>query len=574
MTMPLPLPRTSPRRLGSLLPAGSVLPRPGSLLAVAAPLLFLLLALALPLAAVLSQAVRDRAGHFVGLDNLRDYLGNPALSAALGNSLALSALSAVLCVALAFLYAYGLTRTRMRGRGLFALVAQMPLLAPSLLPGIALVYLFGNQGWLKGMLGGHSIYGPIGIVLGELFWTFPHAVMILTAALSLADARLYEAARALKAGPWRRFLTVTLPSVRGGLVSAFVAVFALVVTDFGVPKVIGGQTPLLATDIYRQVIGQQNFQRGAVIALLLLLPALLAFLADRLMARRPAASLGGKAVALVPAPNRWVDGFFLLFCGALAFCLLLIPATALFASFARLWPYDLTPVLTHYRFELMDGGGWTAYGNSLRLAALTALFGTALIFPAAWLVVKGRAPMALRQGLHGLALLPLAVPGLVLGLGYVFFLADPANPLRPLSGTLTLLVVCTIAHYYSVPHLSAMTALRRLDPELEEAGRALKVPPAVTLGRVTLPLALPVVLDMASYLFLAALTTVSAVVFLYDPDSMLAALAVLAMDDAGDTAPAAAMAMLIFGTGALVRLLWALVTRSLLRRAGRWRDGR
>jgi iron(III) transport system permease protein len=537
---------------------------------MALPLLFLGLALAWPLTVVLGKAMQDRAGHFVGLDNLRQFLAEPHLATALSNSLSLSAISAVITVTLAFLYAYGVMRTRLPGRGLFVLVAQLPLLAPSLLSGIALVYLFGNQGPLKFVLGGQSIYGPIGIVAGEVFWTFPHAFLIMVASLSLADARLYEAARALKAGPWRRFLTVTLPAVRGGLISALVAVFALVITDFGVPKVIGGQTALLSTDIYKQVIGQQNFQRGAVVALLLLVPALLACLIDRVMAARPSPSLGGKGVALVPVRNHLVDYGFLIFCILVALCLLAVPATALFASLVRLWPYDLTLGLTHYRFDLMDGGGWAAYGNSLLLAGFTALFGTALIFPAAWLVAKGRAPGALRHGMHGLALLPLAVPGLVLGLGYVFVLADPDNPLRVLQGSLALMVVCTIAHYYSVPHLSAMSALRGLDPELEEAGRALKVAPAVTLARVTLPMALPVVLDMASYLFLAALTTVSAVVFLYDPDTMLASLAVLAMDDAGDTAPAAAMAMLIFGTGALVRGFWLLLTRGMLRRARRW----
>lgn len=549
------------------------LSRPGSWLVLAAPLLFLLIALVWPLGAVLSKSVLDRGGAFVGLDNLTAFLASPNLAVALTNSLWLSAVSALISVVLAFLYAYGLTRTRMPGRTFFALVAQLPLLAPSLLPGISLVYLFGNQGPLKGWLGGHSIYGPIGIILGEVFWTFPHALLILTAALSLADARLYEAARALKAGPWRRFRTVTLPSVRGGLISALVAVFAMVITDFGVPKVIGGQTPLLATDIYRQVIGQQNFQRGAVIALLLLLPAVIAFIIDRMAAARPGATLGGRAVPLVPQRHRVLDGCFLFLCAALAVCILAIPATALFASLVKLWPYDLRLGFWHYRFDLMDGGGWGAYANSLQLSLATALLGALVIFPVAWLVVKGRGPGPLRQGLHALALLPLAVPGLVLGLGYVFFLADPGNPLRVLQGSMVLLVICTLVHYYSVPHLSAMTVLRRLDPELEEAGRALKVPTRVTFWRVTLPLCVPVVLDMAAYLFLAAMTTVSAVVFLYDPDTMLASLAVLAMDDAGDTAPAAAMAMMIFTTGAAMRVLWWLLSRQITRRSSPWRSG-
>ena len=174
----------------------------------------------------------------------------------------------------------------MSGRGLFRLVAQLPLLAPSLLPAIGLVYLFGNKGLAKWMMLGGTVYGPVGIVIGEVFWTFPHALIILTTSLALADARLYEAAAALRARPSRVFWTVTLPGARYGLISATFVVFTLVVTDFGVPKVIGGQYNVLATDIYKQVIGQQNFEMGAVVGVILLLPAVLSFAVDRIVQRR------------------------------------------------------------------------------------------------------------------------------------------------------------------------------------------------------------------------------------------------------------------------------------------------
>ena len=145
------------------------------------------------------KAVEDHDGAFVGLANFAAYFGDPALAGNLFNSLWVSALSTVICVTLAFVFAYGLTRTCMPGRGVFKAVAQIPILAPSLLPAISLVYLFGNQGLLKSWLMGASIYGPIGIVIGEVFWTFPHALIILTTALAISDARLYEAAEALRA---------------------------------------------------------------------------------------------------------------------------------------------------------------------------------------------------------------------------------------------------------------------------------------------------------------------------------------------------------------------------------------
>ena len=163
--------------------------------------LYLVVTLALPLGIMLAKSVQDSKGAFVGLANYARYFGTPALALSITNSLFVALLSTAITVPLAFLYAYALTRSCLPWKPLFKTVALVPILVPSLLPGLALVYLFGNQGLVKGLLLGHSIYGPIGIVMAEVFFTFPHALLILATALSLADARLYEAAVALRASP-------------------------------------------------------------------------------------------------------------------------------------------------------------------------------------------------------------------------------------------------------------------------------------------------------------------------------------------------------------------------------------
>jgi iron(III) transport system permease protein len=191
----------------------------------------------------------------------------------------------------AFVYAYALQRSCMRFKGLFQALALIPILAPSLLPAISLIYLFGNQGLLKDWMFGVSVYGPFGIVLSQVFYRFPHALMILLAALSMADSRLYEAADALGASRTRVFLTVALPGAKYGLISAGFVIFTLVITDFGIAKVIGGRFNVLATDIFKQVIGQQNFEMGAVVGFVLLIPAVVAFAADRIFQQRQVALL-------------------------------------------------------------------------------------------------------------------------------------------------------------------------------------------------------------------------------------------------------------------------------------------
>ncbi len=533
---------------------------------------WMIVAVLLPLYFMMSKSVEDKDGNFIGLANFIEYFSTPALSYSIYNSLFIAALSTVITVTLAFVYAYALTRSAMRMKGLFKVIALFPLLAPSLLPAISFVYLFGKQGIINWMLGGYSIYGPIGIVMGEVFYTFPHAMMILVTALSLADQRIYEAATALRSSALKTFLTVTLPGIKYGLVSAIFVVFTLVITDFGIPKVIGGQFNVLAVDIYKQVIGQQNFQMGAVVSVVLLIPAILAFVVDRIVQRRQVALLSSRSVPYQPKPSTMFDGLMLAYCCLISFLILGIFAMSTFASLVKFWPYNLTLGFNNYNFDVMDGGGWEAFWNSLRMALYVSIFGTAIIFTGAYMVEKARGFREMRGIIQFLCMLPMAVPGMVLGLAYIFFFNHPDNPLGVIYGTMAILVISTIAHFYTVAHLTAMTALKQMDPEFEAVSASLKVPVLKTFLRVTVPVCLPAILDISIYLFVNAMTTVSAVIFLYSPTTTLASVAALNMDDAGDIAPAAAMCTMIVIACALVRILHAIVTFGIHRSTQAWRQ--
>jgi len=537
--------------------------------------LFLVLFLALPLAAILVKSVTDSDGAWAGLSVVTGIIGADGFLSMVGRSLMVGIVTMLLVVPCAYGFAYGLTRTRLPGKGVLRTIALLPLLAPSLLPGIALVYLLGNQGLLKGLTGGATIYGFWGIVVGEAFYTFPHALMILLTGLTLADGRLYDAARAMGAGPWRTFLTVTLPGTRYAVFSACCVVFTLTVTDFGVPKVVGGDYNVLAMEAYKAVVGQQNFPKGAAIGILLLLPALLTFVLDRRLRARQGAQMSGRAQPYVSGVNGRRDAAFLALASVLAAFLLLIIGVAVWASFVKMWPYNLSMSLRSYDFDNMDGGGWLAWRNSLQLAFCTAVIGTAVVFVGAWMMEKVPARGSVARGLRGavsmLALMPMAVPGLVLGLGYIFFFNSLLNPLNVLYGTMPLLILCTVVHFYTSAHLTAATALNALDPEFEAASASLKVPRMTTFLRVTLPMCLPAALDVARYLFVSAMTTVSAVVFLYSPSTVLAAVAVLNMDDAGFIGPAAAMCTVIMASSAVAALMLHLASRALVARSQAWR---
>jgi iron(III) transport system permease protein len=530
--------------------------------------------LAGPLLAILAQSVEGKQGEFVALDNFFAYFGTPALADSLWNSVWTSVVVTAAVVPAAFTFAYALTRSCMPWKGAFRTVTLTPLLAPSLLAAISFIYWFGNQGVLKDWmhaLGIEQIYGAPGIILSQLFSVFPHALMVLVTALSLADARLYEAADALGTSAVRKFFTITLPGAKYGIASAAMVSFTLVITDFGIPKVIGGNFNVLSTDVFKLVIGQQDFPKGAVVALFLLAPALLTFVVDRFVQKKQTSMLTARAVPYAPRPSRRRDTAMTAYCSVIVLLMLAVAGMALFASFVKFWPYDLSFSLRHYAFGIVDGEVNVAMKNSVVLALWTATAGTAIVFSGAYLMEKTRGADWLRAPVQLLALIPMAVPGLVLGLGYIFFFNAPQNPLNFLYHTMTILVVCTIVHFYTTGHLTAVTALKALDAEFESVSASLKVPFWKTFWRVTLPICTPALIDISRYFFINAMTTISAVVFIYSPDTRLVALTILNLDEAGEPGAAAAMAVLIALTSLIVCILYLGIGRLAERRTQSWR---
>lgn len=546
---------------------------------------WLTLAVVWPVLQLLGKSLYDQAGNFVGLKNFVLYFRTPALCVSLYNSLFIAVVTTLISTILGLGYAFALTRTCLPGKGLFLGIAMTLLFSPTLLNGIALVYLFGKKGIVTGGLFGLipgidvGLYGPVGIVIAEVLYTFPQAVLILSVALRLTDARLYEASVSLGATKTRTFFTITIPGIKYGLISTLFVCFILAFTDFGAPKVVGGQYNVLATDIYKQVIGQHNFTMGSVVSSVLLIPTVMAFAVDRLCRSRQYSAITSRSVPLTPRPDRMADTLSLLFCGSVAVCIAAFYLTALFASLVKVWPYQLWLGFWHYDFNRVAGGGYSALGNSIRMSLYSAVAGTAVTFVSAYLIEKTAGMPIIRQAAYLLCMLPLALPGLVIGLSYILFFNPLSlslfglripNPFSFLYGTMAVLVLSNIVHFHTVSFLTATTALKQLDKEFEAVSESLGVPFYRTFLRVTVPVCLPAVLEIGMYYFVNAMATVSAVIFLYTPDIPLASVAVANMDDAGDTASAAGMSILIVAVNILARGFYKILSRAVEKRTQGW----
>lgn len=544
--------------------------RSSLVLAVAA--ILLTLSLIAPLFMLMQSAFLNEQRQFVGLENFIQYFANPALMSSIFNSIWVSLTAMLITVSLASIYAFALTNCNIRGKAFFKTVAFLPILAPSILPSLALVYLFGQQGVLKGILGDVEIYGPLGILISYCFWLFPAMVMLMMGAFRNIDQRLIEASHSLGKNTWQTHRAVTLPAIRYGLVSACLVAFTYVITDFGIPKVIGGSFNMMALDVYKQIIGQQNMNMGAVISILLLCPAVLAFIFDRYQSRRQERYQNFQIQPYRMHSHPTLEKALMVFCSLISGGIVLIIVTAVLASFIRYWPYDLSLTLSHYRFDYVDGGGWASYFNSIKLALLSTVVGTILIFIIALFTERFKSHPMLKNYVQILVLLPLAVPGLVLGIAYILFFNTPENPLSWLYGSMMLLVISTIIHYYTVPHLTLSNAIKQIPTQLDHAAQSLGTSHWKMFHKVYLPLTFPALCDVSVYLFVNAMTTVSAAIFLYSPDTNLASVAVLNMDDAGDTVAAVAMSILILMTSCVVKLLHWFFTRKMMQSSQRWRE--
>ena len=414
-----------------------------------------------PLYALLRQAFVDSSGAFAGLEIFSEYLSTFKPLVSLLHTVGVGVTSAIITVFLAFVPAWSATHERLFGKRACVAACMVTLFVPSILPAIGLVYLFVGQGGLLGIVLGGELYGFTGIILGCVAYTFPHAFLLLYTSLRGINPDLYRAGRTLGASPFRVFRTVTLPGCRYGLLCAFVVTFILSITDFGVPKVLGGEYSMLSTEIFQLFVGMQDFSKGAAASILLLLPSIPAFYLDHWARKKEAAQRTAGTVSvedahsLVDAANS--TGAFSLLAQKSLFTLaswsvaafpLCIVLVVVYSSFTSFWPYDLTLTLAAYNFDTTFYG-IAPYWNSVKLAFAVTLAGTFLSFTGAYLARRGGGLFHLAY--NPLALVPLCVPGTVLGLAYAIGGSWAPEFMTPLlDGGILFLAFNTVIHFYTI----------------------------------------------------------------------------------------------------------------------------
>ena len=461
-------------------------------------LAYLLVSVVLPIIYLFSSI---RGGH------ISEVLSSAQFLPMLKNSVITTVIATAISIVLSFFLAYMLNRSNIKFKSFFVVLFTIPMLIPSISHGMGLVFLFGDNGIVTNLLGLNiGLYGYKGIVMGSVLYSFPVSFLMFNDSFQYEDFTIYEAASVLGMSKVRQFISITLPSMRRTIVSAILAVFTMIFTDYGVSLMTGGTDMTLPVYMYREVIGMMNFSGGAVVGVVLLLPAMVAFIMDL---KNSGINASGSTVtkAYLIEDNK-VRDIIVYVVFAIVIFLLCLPIVAfVLLSFVKQYPIDMSFSLETAK-KLLSSGIGQYFINSVAIALLSSLVGTCLSYFSAY--ITSRSQKAISNGaLHFISMLSLAVPGIVLGLSYVLTFKNV-----PIYGTIFILVVVNIAHFFSSPYLLAYNSLSKFNPNLEDVADTLGISRMKLLFSVYIPSTRATIVEMYSYFFVNAMITISAVSFL------------------------------------------------------------
>lgn len=430
---------------------------------------------------------------------------NSLVTSSIVNSVCVSLCATAISVTLAFILAWCITRTGVRFKGLFKLLLILPMLIPSISHGMGLTILFGANGSITKLLGLSSgLYGFWGIVTGSVMYSFPVAFLMISDILGYEDSTPYEAAQVLGIPKARRMTAITLPYLRKPMINVVFATFTMIVTDYGVPLMVGGTYKTLPVVMYEEVIGQQNFDKGSVFGTLLLIPAVIAFAVDLFCKNRAGTGTVTKPFTPAKKPLRDIVSYIILTVVSIAVVYPIFSFAQL--TFATRFPRDMSFTLDHIS-STVGKGALEFLLNSVLIAVFVSVIGTAAAFICAYFTA--RLPSKSSAAIHLLSITSLAVPGMVLGLSYVLMFKASF-----IYGTFAILILVNTIHFFSSPYLMFYNSLGKLNKNLEAVGLTLGIGRVRMIKDVILPQLISTVAESVSYFFVNSMMTISAVAFL------------------------------------------------------------
>lgn len=438
---------------------------------------------------------------------------------ALGNSFLVAAVSALVTTVLAFFLAYTINYTNIPSwmKAVIRGAALLPMLLPTITYGFAIIYSFGRQGLLTRLFGRQlfDIYGFNGLLTGYVIYTLPIAFMLIHNTMGYIDKKFMIVSRIMGDNGVSTFMMTIVRPLLGTLAASFIQAFFLCFTDFGIPASVGGKYEVIAAVLYDQMLGSiPDFSRGAVVAMVMLVPSAVSIAVLQFLEKYNVRY--NKVSAIEIRRNRVRD----MGCGAVStgiiLCELSVFAVIFVVPFVSEWPYDIRFTLEHVSSVFTDDTLSGVFRNSLIVAFFTAVTGTLVAYGGALVTARSSVSQKLKNGIEGIALVTNTIPGMVIGLAYLFSFSG-----TPVQNTFFLLIVCNVVHFFSTPYLMMKSSLAKMNASWETTAMLMGDSWIKTIIRVVTPNAVSTILEVFSYYFINAMVTVSAVIFIAGARTMV-----------------------------------------------------
>lgn len=514
--------------------------------------------LAIPMVLVLVRSVTTADGGLTAA-NFAEVLGRPEFLQSIANSFVVSAAATLVSVALAFLLSYTINCTNVPPllKRAIGLLAQLPMLLPTITYGFAIIYTFGRTGLLTRLLGFQlfDIYGFNGLLLGYVIYTLPTAFLLVDNSFRFIDKRFMIVSRVMGDLPLQTFVSTVLRPLAGALCVAFVQSFFLAFTDYGIPTSVGGQYDVVALELYNQMLGAlPDFNKGAVIAVVMLIPSVASIILMAVLERF--AIRYNKVTPVELEKSRVRDGVAGGLSVAVIVGVLSVFLVILIVPFIEMWPYRPNFTLDHVAAVFTDPDLASTLSNSLIVAVLTALLGCALAYAAALVTARSNLSPVSKRIVDSVSGAINAVPGMVLGIA--FLLAFSGTPIQ---GTFVILIVCNVVHYFATPYQMMKDSLTKMNASWETTAKLMGDSWWKTIVRVVTPNAWPTILQVFGYYFVSAMVTISAVVFLTGAHTMVITTKISSLQHLAEFDSIFALSLGILVINLAVKGLIALLTR-------------
>lgn len=482
---------------------------------------------------------------------------------ALGHSFLVAAAAALTATVIAFVMAYVIhyTNTPQWLKQFIKAVTMLPMFLPTITYGFAIIYSFGKQGLITRLLGTQlfDIYGFMGLMVGYVIYTIPVAFLLIHNTMGYIDRKTLVVSKVMGDGSLSTFWIAVLRPLLGTLAGAFVQAFFLSFTDFGIPASVGGSYNVVATTLYNKMIGGiPDFNRGAVVAVIMLIPSIGSICILRLLERFNIRYTRISDVELRRSLAR--DTSWGTAASTLSVFVLSIFAVIFVVPMVEEWPYKTGFSLEHFWTVFADSELLGSYTHSIIMSACTALFGTLLAYGAALITARSTLSSRYKRTIDGISLVTNAIPGMVLGVAYMFVF-----PGTPLQNTLTLMVLCNIVHYFSTPYLMMKNSLSKMNAGWETTAMLMGDSWPKTIIRIVTPNALSSLLEVFSYYFVNAMVTISALIFIAGARTMVLTTKIKQLQYINKFNEVFVLSLLILITNLIAKALFAILAQKLVK---------